>query len=73
MGLWAIANCGAFGIGVPILCVRARDLKLTFTGYGNAEKEDMIRMAKRRGYNPKDDDEADACLLLEYAKEFYKE
>lgn len=69
IGLWAIANAGAFGIGVPVMAVRTRDLKISFVGIGNASKEDMIAMAKRRGYNPQNDDEADACLLLEYMKE----
>jgi hypothetical protein len=27
----------------------------------------MIKAAKERGWNPEDDNEADACLLLEYA------
>jgi hypothetical protein len=27
----------------------------------------MIKAAMERGWNPQDDNEADACLLLEYA------
>lgn len=69
VGLWAIANAGAFNGGAEVMSVRTRDLKISFTGIGNASKDDMIAMAKRRGYDPKDDDEADACLLLEYALE----
>lgn len=69
VGLWAVASCGAFNGGAEVMSVRTRDLKISFTGIGNASKEDMIAMAKRRGYDPKDDDEADACLLLEYAIE----
>lgn len=69
VGMWAIANAGAFGIGVTVISVRTRDLKISFTGIGNASKDDMIAMAKRRGYDPKNDDEADACLLLEYMLE----
>lgn len=69
VGLWAIASAGAYNGKAEVVSVRARDLKISFTGIGNASKEDMIAMAKRRGYDPKDDDEADACLLLEYTLE----
>jgi Holliday junction resolvasome RuvABC endonuclease subunit len=69
VGLWAIAEKSAYSMEAKVMLVATRDLKLSFTGYGNASKEDMIAMAKRRGYDPKDDDEADACLLLEYALE----
>jgi len=69
VGLWAIAVASACNGEVPVMCVRTRDLKISFTGIGNASKDDMIAMARRRGYDPKDDDEADACLLLEYMLE----
>lgn len=69
VGMWAIANSWAFRSKAEVISVRTRDLKVSFTGIGNASKDDMIAMAKRRGYDPKDDDEADACLLLEYILE----
>ena len=37
--------------------------KKDFTGSGRAEKEDMINMARRRGWDVRNDDEADACAL----------
>lgn len=37
--------------------------KKDFTGNGRAEKEDMILMARRYGWDVKNSDEADACAL----------
>ena len=69
IGLWAIANHISFIYGIPAISVKNSDLKRSFIGLANATKEDMIAMAKRHGYEPRNDDEADACLLLEYAKQ----
>lgn len=44
-------------------------LKKWATGMGNATKDDMVDEAKRRGFSPQNDDEADAVLLLEYFKD----
>ncbi|HVI07022.1 MAG TPA: hypothetical protein VND65_01885 [Candidatus Binatia bacterium] len=43
-------------------------VKKYFTGDGRAEKEDMIRMAQRIDPKIENDNEADALLLLQYAK-----
>ncbi|MEE7478447.1 hypothetical protein [Methylobacterium hispanicum] len=37
--------------------------KKDFTGNGHAEKQDMILMARRYGWDVKNSDEADACAL----------
>lgn len=45
--------------GVPV-----GEIKSFWTGKGNAKKEDMIAEARRRGYDPVDDNEADAIAIL---------
>ena len=49
--------------------VHTGTLKKWATGSGRASKLDMIKAATMKGWNPVDDNEADACLLLEYALE----
>ena len=48
----------AFGVG-PI--------KKYWTGKGNATKEQMLQAARDRGFNPKDDNEADALAIFHMA------
>jgi len=50
--------------GVPVVTIKS-----TWTGKGNANKDLMIAEAKNRGFDPQDDNEADAIALLHYAKE----
>lgn len=45
--------------GIPV-----QEIKKYWTGKGNANKEAMIAEAVRRGFAPKDDNEADAIALL---------
>jgi Holliday junction resolvasome RuvABC endonuclease subunit len=45
--------------GVPV-----GQIKLFWTGNGRASKEMMIAEARRRGYDPCDDNEADAIAIL---------
>jgi hypothetical protein len=47
--------------------VHTATLKKFSTGSGRANKQDMIKAAKEQGWNPEDDNKADACFLLEYA------
>lgn len=56
----------AADIGAETMPVHTGTLKKFATGKGNAGKPEMIQAAKDRGYDPEDDNEADACLLLEY-------
>lgn len=52
---------------IELMPVHTATLKKFATGSGRASKEDMVQAAKARGWNPEDDNEADAQLLLEYA------
>ena len=47
--------------------VHSQTLKKWATGHGKASKDQMIMAAEARGWQPADDNEADAILLLEYA------
>lgn len=63
-GLMAVLTeyCVIHGIeyqGVPV-----GTIKKSFTGKGNAKKDAMIAEAIKRGFNPADDNEADAIALL---------
>jgi len=49
--------------------VHTGSLKKWACGHGKASKEQMMNEAKRIGYHPQDDNEADACLLFEFALE----
>ena len=51
--------------------VHTGTLKLFWTGHGNASKADMIAECKRRGFNPVDDNEADAIAILHWALDQY--
>ena len=52
----------AFGVG---------EIKKFWTGRGNADKKDMIKAAFKRGFNPKDDNAADALAILHMAVEAF--
>lgn len=51
---------------IETMPVHTASLKKFAAGSGRASKTDMIEAAKARGWNPQDDNEADAQLLLEY-------
>lgn len=48
---------------IDLACYSATEIKKFATGKGNAKKEAMIEAAKELGYNPKDDNEADAIHI----------
>ena len=50
-------------MGIELACYSATEIKKSATGKGNANKEAMIEAAVKLGYNPKDDNEADAIHL----------
>jgi len=55
---------------VDLACYSASEIKKAATGKGNANKQAMIDKAQELGYNPIDDNEADAIhLYLLTAKE----
>ncbi|WP_333664721.1 hypothetical protein [Desulfobacter postgatei] len=73
VGLMTDVLAWAADIGAETMPVHTATLKKYATGSGNAGKDQMIGEAIRRGYKPIDDNEADACLLLEYALDELKE
>lgn len=52
---------------VPYLGVPVATIKRHVTGKGNASKDEVIRAVRARGHAPKDDNEADALALLDWA------
>ena len=50
-------------MNVELSCYSASEIKKFATGKGNARKELMIDYAIKKGFNPKDDNEADAIHL----------
>ena len=50
-------------MNVELSCYSASEIKKFATGKGNASKELMIVDAIKKGFNPKDDNEADAIHL----------
>lgn len=49
---------------IPYEGVPVGTIKKWFTGKGNAKKHEMIAEAKKRGFAPTDDNEADAIAIL---------
>ena len=68
-GLMATLETWAELRGVPYQGVPVGTIKRHATGRGNAPKEAMIAAAQARGYNPADDNEADAIAILHWALE----
>lgn len=65
LGFTAFAESLAWRHGVrDIQDMHIQTVKKYWTGTAHAKKEDMMFEAKRRGFNPKDDNEADALALL---------
>lgn len=54
---------------IPYSSVPVGTIKKAATGKGNASKEQMIEAAKNLGFNPEDDNEADAIHMLRYVME----
>lgn len=65
LGLAAHAEAAAFRHKLLYREQNVGALKKWATGYGAADKLDMISAAKRMGWAPKSDNEADAQWLLE--------
>lgn len=57
---WCIDN------GIEYQGVGVGTIKKSFTGSGNANKDRMIAECVRRGFNPVDDNEADAIAAFDY-------
>lgn len=52
---------------VPYLGVPVATIKRHATGKGNASKDEVIAAMRKRGFQPGDDNEADALALLDWA------
>lgn len=65
-GLMAILTKWCESRGIPYCAVPVGTIKKHWTGKGNADKKMMIDEAVKRGFNPTDDNEADAIALLSY-------
>ncbi len=66
-GLLATLTAWAETAGVPYQGVPVGTIKKHATGRGNAPKQAMIAAARARGFNPADDNEADAIAILHWA------
>jgi len=53
--------------GVSLACYSSSEIKKFATGKGNANKQAMVDAAIALGYNPKDDNEADAIHIYNLA------
>ena len=56
--MWCASN------NVPLRPVGVGVVKKHWTGKGNADKDRMVAEAERRGFRPKDNNEADALAIL---------
>ena len=65
-GLMAVLTKFCEAQQIPYAAVPVGTIKKSWTGNGNASKDLMIDKAKKRGFNPTDDNEADALALLHY-------
>lgn len=52
---------------IPYLGVPVATIKRHATGKGNASKDEVIAAMRRRGHDPRDDNEADALAILHWA------
>lgn len=65
-GLMAVVTKWCENQQIPYAAVPVGTIKKSWTGNGSANKNKMIDEAKKRGFNPTDDNEADALALLHY-------
>lgn len=68
-GLMAVLTKWCESQNIPYIGIPVGTIKKSFTGNGNANKNKMIAEAQKRGYDPKDDNEADALAILHYWNE----
>ena len=67
VGLVSTVQTFAAEQNIELMAVHTGELKRWATGKGNANKQAMVQAARTRGWDPSDDNEADAQLLLEYS------
>ncbi len=68
VALGFLAELQAFAAenGIELMSVHTSTLKKFATGSGRASKNDMVQAARQKGWDPTDDNEADAVLLLAF-------
>ena len=66
-GLLATLTAWCEGHGIPYQGVPVGTIKRFATGKGNADKQAMIAAVRERGFEPGDDNEADAIAILLWA------
>lgn len=66
-GLVAMLQSYCQEANIEFQAVPVATIKRHFTGKGNADKAKMITAARALGFNPADDNEADAIALARYA------
>ena len=66
-GMLAVLHMWCEDYDVPYCGVPVGSIKSHATGRGNASKDQMIQAAQARGWMPKDDNEADALWILDWA------
>lgn len=66
-GYHAIALAWSENRHIPFQGLSTFDVKRYAVGKGNANKDAMVEAARARGWDPVDDNEADALWLLDYA------
>ena len=66
-GFLAMAQSVCAQHNVELLPVGVGTIKKAWTGHGNADKTAMIAEAKRRGFRPTSDNDADALAILSWA------
>lgn len=49
---------------IPCIGLTVQEIKKFMTGKGNATKDEMIAAAKKKGFNPETDNEADAIAIM---------
>lgn len=67
-GFWAILLSWCEENSIPYRGIEVAAIKKHVTGKGNARKADMVIAMQQRGFDPKDDNEADALAILSYAR-----
>lgn len=68
VGLFAMTVMVARRFGHGSMDCHSKSVKKHATGSGNADKADMIAAAMDRGWEVRNDDEADALWILDFAK-----
>lgn len=67
-GLAAITEEVAGAFGIACAEVNIATIKKHFAGHGRADKRDIIARCRQLGWEPRNDNEADAMALWAYAK-----